>query len=63
MKVRALKTGFYLGRRREGSVFEIPDHYKLGNWLERVDVAEPVKKPAKAKAQAPAVDPVDDLSA
>lgn len=46
MKVRALRTGFFGGRRRPGAVFDVPDGER-GSWFVPVDVPE---------AQAPTID-------
>lgn len=48
MKVRATKLGFYIGRRRPGDVFEVPDDFKA-SWVEPVDEV----KEQKVKSQKP----------
>lgn len=39
MKVRALRTGFFGGRRRPGTVFDVPEGSQ-GSWFVPVDVPE-----------------------
>ncbi len=39
MKVRALRTGFFGGRRRPGTVFDVPDG-STGSWFVPVEVPE-----------------------
>lgn len=48
---------------RPGTVFEIPDGFKLGSWMEKVE-EEPAKKPAPATAaKAPPAKAFDTMSA
>lgn len=37
IQVRALRTGFYYGLRKAGSVFTLHDETALGAWMEPVD--------------------------
>lgn len=37
IQVRALRTGFYYGLRKAGSVFTLHDETALGAWVEPVD--------------------------
>ena len=39
MKVRAIRTGFYGGRRRPGAVFDVPEGSQ-GSWFVPVEVPE-----------------------
>jgi len=39
MKVRAIRTGFYGGRRRPGAVFDVPEGER-GSWFVPVEVPE-----------------------
>lgn len=39
MKVRALRTGFFGGRRRPGTVFDVPEG-STGSWFVPVEVPE-----------------------
>lgn len=39
MKVRAIRTGFYGGRRRPGAVFDVPEGI-TGSWFVPVEVPE-----------------------
>lgn len=58
-KVKALKTGFYNGRRyRPGKTFILKDGHKPGKWMENLGEVEapPKAKEPKAKEQ-PAKDP------
>ena len=39
MKVRAIRTGFFGGRRRPGTVFDVPEG-STGSWFVPVEVPE-----------------------
>ncbi len=44
MKVQATQLGFYGDRRRkEGDVFDVPDHLFSSKWMEKIDEEEEVK--------------------
>ncbi len=44
MKVRATQLGFAGDRRRrEGDIFDIPEHLFSSRWMEKVDEEEDVK--------------------
>lgn len=61
MKVRATKIGFYIGRRRAGDVFDVPEGAKA-SWFEPVAGPKPPAKPVDAKVQAKGKQSADDLA-
>lgn len=51
MKVRATKAGFFLGRRRPGDVFDVPEKQFSKTWMH--PIAAPPAAGGKAKEPAP----------
>jgi hypothetical protein len=50
--VRALTDGFINGRRiRAGEVFTLPDHLKIGKWMEEINLSVKGAAPAEEEKE------------
>lgn len=57
IRVRAIKLGFYIGRRKPDDEFDIPENQFSDVWMEKIKTPIPIEDDAaaaKAKAKAKA---------
>ena len=48
MKVKALKDGFYISRRKAGDVFNVtPNNFR--GWMQKIEEPKVVEKPKRAE--------------